>query len=127
MLAASATEVEETRLSGEPLLKTLSDFESFRGTDVFGSDGELGRINDILFDKDSHALTHLVIDNLRMEIGRERIVPIEKLRYEAEQETHIVLDLTSTEINDAPRLQRTDTLEPERIEALRNYYKLPIL
>ena len=101
-------------------------FSSMENMDVFGSDGELGRLIDLLLSPETREITHMVIDNGKVLAGRQLIVPIEKLRHQAEQETHLVLDLTSSELAAAPQLEYADRLNRNWIDALRNYYQLPV-
>lgn len=104
----------------------LDRFSQIEGTDAFGKDGELGRVVDVLVSPDTHTLTHLVVDSGKVLSGRQLIVPIEKLRYQAEQETHLVFDLTSSELKNAPQMEYVDRIDRNWIDALRTYYQLPV-
>lgn len=127
MIAAIAEESETPQQSAQPLIKGLHSFTSFVGMDVFGTDGDLGKVTDILFEDAGLRLTHLVIENATEAVGDERIIPLEKLRYMADQDTHLVLDLTTDAVANAPRLNRADTLERDRLNALQQYYGLPMI
>ena len=127
MIAAILENDNAHRTSGAAYIDGLLDFTSFVGLDVFGKDGELGRAKDILFDASSLSVTHIVVRSSQGMVENAHIIPIEKLRYKAAQETHLVLDLTTVELENAPRLSLADAPEDQRIADLRKYYELPIV
>ncbi len=124
MMAAMIQQPEHAE--GDIMTDSLDQFTKLDGMDVFGNDGELGRVIDLLLSPKTRAITHMVVDNGKVLAGRQLIVPIEKLRHQAAQNTHLVLDLTSSELADAPQMEYADRLDRNWIDALRNYYQLPI-
>jgi uncharacterized protein YrrD len=105
---------------------TLTRFSEILKMEVFGRDGELGRLDDILIDADSLAITHLVIDDGGILPGQLHVVPIDRFRHVAEGDTHIVLDLDIAARDAAPKLEEVDLLDRRRFEAMHGYTHLPI-
>lgn len=126
MLASMARKAPDATTAGDALTQRLDRFSEVDGIDVFGRDGELGRVVDLLLSPKIHEITHLVVDNGKVLAGRQLIVPIEKLRHQAAQDTHLVLNLTSSELANAPQMEYADRLNRNWIDALRSYYQLPV-
>ncbi|MCE8006133.1 PRC-barrel domain-containing protein [Aestuariivita sp.] len=125
MMVAIASASMESEPADTTLTQTLEHYGKIKGMDVFGSDNQLGTLVDLLVDFETRKITHLVIDNGKVLAGRQLLVPIEKLRYQAEQGTHLVLALTSSELEDAPQIETADRLDRNWIDVLRTYYRLP--
>jgi hypothetical protein len=63
------------------------------GLTAFDAEGELGKVEDILFETDTNDIHAVILDRdvPDSDLGRE--LPIHLFRHMAEQETHLVLDL----------------------------------
>ncbi|WP_224825071.1 PRC-barrel domain-containing protein [Cognatishimia sp. MH4019] len=117
---------EQDSSVAEELIDDLDQFTTIQGTDVFGTDGELGNLVDFLMTPEERKITHMVIDNGNVLPGRQLVIPLEKLRHKAAQDTHLVLDLTSSELADAPQLEAINRVNRNWLDDLRSYYGLPI-
>lgn len=105
---------------------TLDRFSEIRKMEVFGKDGALGWLDDILFDQDTFRITHLVIDDGRILAGQQHVIPIDRFRHIAEGATHMVLDLDIAERDAAPKIEEVDLLDRRRFDAMQGYPHLPI-
>ena len=65
------------------------------GRPVEGSDGALGRLTDVVVERNEQRLTHLVVEDLA---GKARLVPAELLVQERESDGSIVLSCNSTDL-----------------------------
>lgn len=126
MLAAIARREQGDTARGQALTRDLESFSSMARTEAFGTDGEIGRAIDFLVSPETRDITHVIIDNGKVVAGRQLVVPIEKLRYQADQETHLVLDIASDELADAPQMENADRVDRNWFDALRTYYQLPV-
>ena len=84
--------------SGEELVYRLDRATEWLGASAFGTDGELGRVEDILFDDATLALSRLVLGSGGLFSHRAGEVPMSAVRHMARQGTHLVLDLSSGEV-----------------------------
>ena len=67
------------------------------GIPAYGTDGELGQVEDILFDDGSMAIEWLKLGSGGIFSRRTGTVPITALRHMAKQGTHLVFDITTAE------------------------------
>lgn len=93
---------------------------------IMGTDGEIGKQDDFLFDAESGKISHIVIDNGRVLPGRQLVVDVESVRRLAADGTHFVVNIDSKTLNDAPQIEETDLASRSWIEMIRSYYQLPI-
>ena len=115
------------RVSSQEVLKPRMVWQKLIGLVVIkiGPNGNLVGIAGGLHD--GLAVLHGLIDRFPTDrsvewqrhgsvVGQGRL----KLRYQADQETHFVLNLTSSELSKAPQMEHAN-----RIDALRSYDQLP--
>lgn len=84
--------------SGDEIVYQLERASEWLGLAAFGRDGELGRIEDMLFDGTTRGIERLVLGSgglLGHKVGE---VPMSALRHMANQRTHVVLDLGSEQV-----------------------------
>jgi len=68
------------------------------GLSAFGRDGELGTVRDLLFESDTRDVRWLLVGESGVfSAGPEREVPVEAVRYLAQQGSHLVLDIGKDE------------------------------
>ncbi len=102
MIWAELAEAEhEEHREGPPGNSRVSRLERATrrlGGEVFGSDGLLGTLSDLVVDRDHMTLTHFVVRNA----GREHGVPYARLRHLAHDARHTVLNLDRRGLSDLP-------------------------
>jgi hypothetical protein len=84
--------------SGEEIVYRLERSSEWLGLLAFGRDGELGRIDDMLFDATTLRIERLVLGSGGLLSHRVGEVPLSALRHMANQRTHVVLDLSSEDV-----------------------------
>jgi hypothetical protein len=88
--------------SGDALVYRLERATEWLGTLAFGTDGELGRVEDILFDEATLTLARLVLGSGGLFSHRAGAVPVSAVRHMARQGTHLVLDISTAEVEQPP-------------------------
>lgn len=104
----------------------LDRFSIWLGTEVFGSDGELGRLGDMLLDPVRMELTHFVIETGGILSAQEHVLPYQTLRHMAKGDTHVVLSTSKAAVEDAPKPRDIKALDQASVDALRLHYGLPM-
>jgi hypothetical protein len=84
--------------SGEEIVFRLERASEWLGLLAFGRDGELGRIEDMLFDDTTLRIERLVLGSGGLLSHRVAEVPLSALRHMANQRTHVVLDLSAEDV-----------------------------
>lgn len=84
--------------SGEAVVWRLERASEWLGLLAFGRDGELGRIDDMLFDDASRGIERLVLGSGGLLSHRSGEVPLSALRHMAHQRTHVVLDISTGDV-----------------------------
>lgn len=102
-------------------LERLNDWV---GLPVFGQGGEVGTLIDFLFEPETRHLSHLVIDTGGFFSARQMVVPYDLLRHLAQGGTHVVVNVTQKQLEDAPPLEKFDMLNRSWVDTLRAYYQL---
>ncbi|PWE33483.1 hypothetical protein DDZ14_04605 [Maritimibacter sp. 55A14] len=87
---------------GDSRVLQLERATRWLGKPVFGSDGELGKVDDLIFDTGAMKITHFVVGQGRLLSHHGHLVPFGRLRHMAEGDTHLVLDMTGAEVAKAP-------------------------
>jgi hypothetical protein len=87
---------EQPHRSSDPRVDRLERVTRRLGAEVFGSDGPLGRLDDMLVAPTGFTITDLIVD------GRQ--VPYGHLRHMAEEGTHTVLNADRPTFEGLPRL-----------------------
>ncbi|MEH6830010.1 MAG: PRC-barrel domain-containing protein [Sulfitobacter sp.] len=113
---------------GEPLGNLKVDgfarLSDWIGLPVFGQDGEVGTLIDILFDPRTRSLSHLVIDTGGTISAQQMVVPYDRLLHLAKSGSHLVMDVTEKLLREAPPLEHFDMLNRAWLDKLRAYYQL---
>ncbi|MEM9013073.1 MAG: PRC-barrel domain-containing protein [Pseudomonadota bacterium] len=102
----------------------LTAVSTIVSTTAIGSEGEIGRVIDLLFDDDSLLLSHLVVDTGTVLPERQMVVPIKLLSHFAEEDGHTVLRTTKDAVEKSPPLEEFDGLERNWLDAVAAYYGL---
>lgn len=98
----AAGDVPPEEGSGDALVYRLERATEWLGMPAFGTDGELGRVEDILFDDETLALSRLVLGSGGLFSHRAGEVPVSTVRHMARQGTHLVLDISSGDVLQPP-------------------------
>ncbi|MGY9049148.1 hypothetical protein P775_18870 [Puniceibacterium antarcticum] len=109
----------------EAAMKRFETAKSWLGVDIFGRDGALGVLDDLLLDPETGRITHLVIDNGKVLSGKLLVVPYSVLRYRAGG-GHLVLDTNAEALGKAPQIDQIDRLERHWHHDVHNYYMIPV-
>jgi sporulation protein YlmC with PRC-barrel domain len=94
------------------------------GLPVFGQNGEVGTLIDILFDPKTGSLSHLVIDTGGAISAQQMVVPYDRLLHLAKDGSHVVMDVTDKLLLKAPALEHFDMLNRSWLDKLQAYYQL---
>jgi hypothetical protein len=82
---------------GDEIVYRMDRATEWLGTAAFGTDGELGHVEDMLFEDGTLAIEWLVLGHGGV-FGHKTVeVPISAVRHMARQGTHLVLDISSDE------------------------------
>ena len=131
MMAAQMNEAQASDDAAEsadlpPGADRLDRFSIWLGTEVFGSDGELGRLGDILLDPAKMELTHFVVETGGILSTQEHVLPYQTLRHMAKGDTHLVLSTSKAAVEKSPKPKDIKALDQGSIDALRLHYGLPM-
>lgn len=125
--AMQAEAMAARALSGEKTAKRqvrgLKRATRWRGLDVYGEDGEMGELVDLIFSPHERKLTHLVIGDAPGVPGRHA-VPVEKIRHLAAGDTHLVLNVSREDLKNAPQPDQMDQLDHGWRDRLSSYFGL---
>jgi hypothetical protein len=83
--------------SGDALVWRMDRATEWLGRRAFGTDGELGQVEDLLFDDRTLDVSWFVLGSGGIFAHRTGAVPISALRRMAREGTHLVFDLTKAE------------------------------
>ncbi|MHA6263303.1 PRC-barrel domain-containing protein [Arenibacterium sp. CAU 1754] len=109
----------------EPAIQ-FARFSKWSKLEVFGTEGQLGTLEDLLYDPEKQAISHMVVDNGKRLPGRQLVLPIEVFRHIADQETHIVVALNEEQLSKAPQIETLDQVDRHWIDTVRTYFALPV-
>jgi len=113
----------ETRLADQSQLKSVS---SLIGLPVFGSDGQLARLVDLLIDPDDMRVRHLVIDTGNLLPHRQMVVPAGVIRHFPRHGEHLVTSLTRRQLENSPPLEEVADIDRNWIDKTLAYYGLSL-
>ena len=92
-----AAQTQSAGDSGNSLVWRMDRATEWLGLPAFGTDGELGNVEDLLFDDKTLELSWLVLGSGGIFAHRTGAVPVSALRRMAREGTHLVFDLTKAE------------------------------
>jgi len=100
----------------------LWNASSLKGFDISGTDGELGKVSDLLFDDQSWTTKWLVVHTGSWLFGRKVLLPLASLGKPDRDSRHVAVRMTQQQIKDSPKVD-TDLPVSQHIEAhVYNYY-----
>src|SRR5690606_7856670 len=96
--------------------------KAIRGSSIHASDGELGRVDDLLFDDEKWVVRYLVVDTGSWLTGRKVLIsPIAVRRIDWEHGT-VVVDLTRREVEQSPDVSTDRPVSRQQELRLFEYY-----
>ncbi len=129
MAMAAQIETEKPDRDSDPRAEAaIERFElaqNWIGAEIFGRDGALGTLGDLLLDSEDGRVTHLVIDNGSVLSGKLLVVPFQILRYRATG-GHLVLDITSEKLAAAPQIDQIARLDRHWHDDVHSYFMMPV-
>ena len=99
---------------------------SLIGLPVFGSDGQLARLVDLLIDPDDMRVRHLVIDTGNLLPHRQMVVPAGVIRHFPRHGEHLVTSLTRRQLENSPPLEEVADIDRNWIDKTLAYYGLSL-
>jgi hypothetical protein len=84
--------------AGEELVFRMERATEWLGISAFGRDGELGQVEDILFEDETLEIAWLVLGSGGILSHKSGEVPVSAIRHMARQGTHLVLDISADEV-----------------------------
>jgi hypothetical protein len=100
--------------------KRFDRFTAWKGREVFGTGGPLGKLDDLLIDDQTRRITHMVID--RGMTSTPAVAPIGAFRHAAKgEEEYIVTDLTAEALDEAEPPASWTPRNKGWLSALRTY------
>ena len=127
LMATAALAAQDEGQDARPAV--LGDSQAMRDLiqlPVFGSDGELGPLEDLLLDTDTGRASHIVVNTGTILPGPQRVIPVEKVRYIADRKTHFVAELTKDQLEHAPQVEDLDQIDTTWLTTARTYFGLPL-
>ena len=115
---------DDPETAGNLKVDGFASLSDWVGLPVFGHDGEVGTLIDILFEPKTGTLSHLVVDTGGVIAARQMIVPYDRLLHLAKGGSNVVMDVTEKLLSEAPPLEHFDMLSRSWLDKLRAYYQL---
>jgi sporulation protein YlmC with PRC-barrel domain len=115
---------DDPETAGNRKVDGFARFSDWVGLPVFGHDGEVGTLIDILFEPKTGYLSHLVIDTGGVISAQQMVVPYDRLLHLAQGDSHVVMNVTKKLLREAPPLEYFDSLNRSWLDKLRAYYQL---
>lgn len=91
------------------------------GRKVYGNDGELGDLDDIVVNVERGVLTHLSIAGGGLLSPHGAVAPFDWMRHVV-RDSHIVMGLASSQLDSAPGLRDDDALSPGWQDRVQRHY-----
>ena len=108
--------------NGEPDLRSVDDVT---GYDVQATNGEIGHVEDFLFDPDEWAIRYVAVDTRDWLPGRKVLIGlnwIQQIRWDDEV---VHVNHTRQQIKDSPRYDPSEPIDREYEEELHEHYDAP--
>lgn len=125
-LASTERTPERSDREAERVERRFDRATMWIGGGAWGDDGQLGKVDDLLYDPRSMRVTHLVIDNGNILPGRQLVVPVETVTGFSDENRAARLSLTDSQLEEAPQIETVDEIDRHWVDVLRTYYQLPV-
>lgn len=104
------------------LLRTTQDVMKYR---VFANRGEVGKIDDFIFDDRSWAIRYMVVAPAKLLHGRKVLLSPSWAKDISWKQKLVFVDIENSKIEDAPEFDPEEPVTPEYEERLIEHYKRP--
>jgi sporulation protein YlmC with PRC-barrel domain len=113
---------KESSENSDPYLRS---FNEVKGYDIDATDGEIGQVEDILFDDETWVIRYLVVDTRKWLPGKKVIIPLIWVEAISWAEQSIIVDVDKDKIKNSPEFDPTMAINREQEEILYDYYGRP--
>jgi sporulation protein YlmC with PRC-barrel domain len=114
-----AAEIESRLNDGDPHLQSTAAFVGYR---IQANDGEIGHVENVLFDDVRWEVRYLVIDTQNWWLGKHVLVSPYSVREIEWSDKHIRLDLGREQIKDSPPWDPEEIIDQAYEEKLHSHY-----
>jgi sporulation protein YlmC with PRC-barrel domain len=121
----SAVEAEEQAARLAPEDAHLRSANEVKGYGIQATDGELGEVEDFLFDDATWAIRYLEVDPARWWPSAHVLVSVEWVREIDWSESKVVVDVTRDAVRNAPSYDPSVSIDREWERGLHRYYGRP--
>ncbi len=101
-------------------LRSVKEVDGYK---IVARDGELGHVEDFVVDGDRWLLTHVIVDTRNWLPGRKVVLPVKTILAVDWAAREVEINLTRSEIEDAPEYDEEGGELALHTQALRDYYK----
>ena len=119
LTAAEEAEMEPRPRTGDPHLRSAQEVT---GYNIQATDGEIGHLEDFIFDGDTWRIKYFVVDTKNWLPGKKVLLPVEWIDAIHWQEQNLDVALTRDQIKDSPEFKPTDPVNETYEKALYDYY-----
>lgn len=95
------------------------------GRRIEATDGEMGKVKDVLFEDDRWAVRYLVVDTGRWLPGRKVLVSPHSIGEATNDANHVQVNLTKSQIEESPSFFSDHAVSREMEATLTDYYSWP--
>ena len=122
---AGALEAERDvtdRNEGDPHLRSITEVTGYH---AHATDGDLGHVRDILFDRAGWVIRYLIIDTAKWWIGQQVLISPAAVSGVDWSDRHVRLDLTRDKVKSSPAWDPADIVTGDYERQLHDYYNWP--
>ncbi len=102
----------------------VSDLYSFN---IKAKDGEIGKIDDVLFDDEHWGVRYFVVDTGPLFFGRTVLLAPTSVREIVWDEQAVVVDLSVEQVKDSPDVDMAKPVSRQALEDLHDHYAWPVV
>jgi sporulation protein YlmC with PRC-barrel domain len=103
----------------------LFSFEELRGYQIRAADGEIGSVDDVLFEDTTSRVRYLVVETGSWLFGRKVLLAAAALGPVDHAARAITTGLTTRQVKDSPSVDADQPVSRQQEEALHSYYEWP--
>ena len=103
----------------------LFSFEELRGYQIRAADGDIGTVDDVLFEDTTSTVRYLVVETGSWLFGRKVLLAAAALGPVEHEARAITTGLTTRQVKDSPSVDADQPVSRQQEEALHSYYDWP--
>ncbi len=100
----------------------LRSSRAVQGYRIFATDGDMGHVDDYVFDDRTWQITYLVVDTRNWLPGKKVLLPPRLIRDVSWEDMGVVVSIPRDKVKDAPGFDPDTPLTPEYERSLEEYY-----